>query len=31
MAAENPNLGDRALNKVVEMGIASQVDLVEKS
>lgn len=29
MAAENPNLGDRALNKVVEMGIASQVDLVE--
>jgi LmeA-like phospholipid-binding len=29
MTAENPNLGDRALNKVVEMGIASQVDLVE--
>jgi LmeA-like phospholipid-binding len=29
MTAENPNLGDRALNKVVEIGIASQVDLVE--
>jgi LmeA-like phospholipid-binding len=29
MTAENANLGDRALNKVVEIGIASQVDLVE--
>jgi hypothetical protein len=30
MGTENPNLGDRALNKVVEMGISSQLDTVEK-
>ncbi len=30
MGADNPNLGDIALNKVVEIGINSQLDTVEK-
>ncbi len=30
MGADNPNLGDRALNKVVEIGITSQLDNVEE-
>jgi hypothetical protein len=30
MGANNPNLGDIALNKVVEAGISSQLDTVEK-
>ena len=30
MGADNPNLGDIALNKVVEIGITSQLDTVEK-
>jgi LmeA-like phospholipid-binding len=30
MGANSPNLGDRALSKVVEIGIASQLDIVEE-
>jgi LmeA-like phospholipid-binding len=30
MGADNPNLGDIALNKVVEMGISSQLDTAEQ-
>jgi LmeA-like phospholipid-binding len=30
MGANSPNLGDRALNKVVEIGIASQLDVIEE-
>ncbi len=30
MGADNPNLGDRALNKVVEIGITDRLDTVEE-
>jgi LmeA-like phospholipid-binding len=30
MGADNPNLGDRALNKVVEIGITDRLDAVEE-